>query len=286
MLARLGLRALGAGALLAVVAAAAAHADESPFAAIYTTEILPARGAEIEQWLTYENGRPFESWDHVEGRTEYEYGITNRFQLAGYLNYDYFHILPKTAQAGDDAANHFDLTSGSLEAIYRIADPVTHRVGVALYLEPAYGPDSREIEAKILLDTHFLDDRLTIAANGVLEYEWQRSGSGAPFERATELVLLTGASYRFAPGLYGGLEFEAKREGDGALFSDAFHPAADSFRIGPTLHYAKGNWWVTASWLAQLPVAATLNGDPDEVTDGFAHEVPRHALRLRFGIEL
>ena len=46
MLARLGLRALGAGALLAVVAAAAAHADESPFAAIYTTEILPARGAE------------------------------------------------------------------------------------------------------------------------------------------------------------------------------------------------------------------------------------------------
>jgi hypothetical protein len=42
---------------------------------------------------------------------------------------------------------------------------------------------------------------------------------------------------------------------------------------------------VTAGWLAQLPAAGGLNGEPDEVVDGFAHEVPRQSLRFRFGVE-
>jgi hypothetical protein len=258
-------RAFGIVALLIPVTTGVASADESPFAAIYTTEILPAGGKEIEQWLTWEHGRPSESWDHLAGRTELEYGVTNDFQLAGYLNYDYFRVRPDGPDARDAAADGLDFTSGSIEAIYRITDPYTQPVGVALYLEPGYGPDTREIEAKILLDSHFLDDRLVLAINGVLEYEWARAGGGEPFERATELTVLVGASYRFAPGFSAGLEFEAKREGDGLLFGEAFHPAADSFRIGPTVHYAQDNWWVTLGYLAQLPTAGNLNGEPGEV---------------------
>jgi len=274
---------LGAAACVLPMMPGAAKADETPFAALYTTDILPQGGKEVEQWLTYEHGRPFESWNHVEGRTELEYGLTNDFQIAAYLNYDYFSVRPN--DPAEPSTETLDFSSGSIEAIYRIADPYTHPVGVAVYLEPAFGPDSREIEAKILLDTHFLDDRLILAVNGILEYEWERAPGGGPFGHATELTVLAGASYRVAEGFYAGLEFEAKHEGDGLLFGEAFHPAADSYRIGPTLHYARDNWWVTAGWLAQLPTAATLNGEPDEVVGGFAHEVPRHSLRFRFGVE-
>jgi len=275
---------LGAAAMALPLLPSAARADETPFAALYTTDILPQGGKEVEQWLTWEHGQPFQDWNHIEGRTELEYGLTNDFQIAAYLNYDYFSVRPNDpAQPGTET---LDFTSGSIEAIYRITDPYTHPVGVAVYLEPAFGPDAREIEAKILLDSHFLDDRLIFAVNGVLEYEWARApAAGTAFEHATELTVLAGASYRVAEGLYAGIEFEAKHEGDGLLFGESFHPAADSYRIGPTLHYAHDNWWMTAGYLAQLPTAATLNGEPDEVVGGFAHEVPRHSLRFRFGVE-
>jgi hypothetical protein len=281
---KLGSKAgLGALALALSLCCGAASADETPFAALYTTDILPKGGKEVEQWLTWEHGRPAESWNRVEGRTEFEYGVTGDFQISGYLNYDYFRIRPQDP-AGQNV-DRLDFTSGSIEAIYRLTDPYTHPIGVAFYLEPAYGADMREIEGKILLDSHFFDDRLIFALNGILDYEWQRPAAGAPLDHATELTVLAGASYRFAPGLFASLEFEAKREGDGLIFGDAFHPAAQSYRVGPTLHYARDDWWMTLGWLSQLPVAARLNSAPDEVVDGFAHEVPRHSLRLRVGVE-
>lgn len=283
---RLKIGLLAAPSLLFLAGTAPVFADESPFAAIYTTDILPQGGMEIEQWLTWENGRPQESFNHLAGRTEFEYGITDNLQQAVYLNYDYLRVRPHGPLAGDDRTTDFDFTSASAETIYRITDAYTHPVGFALYLEPAYGPDFREIEAKLLIDTHFLDDRLIVAINPIVEWEWKRANGSEPFERSTELTLIAGASYNFAPGWYGGAEFEAKHEGDGALFGEPFDAAADSFRIGPTLHYGHDNWWVTVGYLAQLPWAANLNGAPGETVDGFAHEVPRYSVRFRFGIEL
>ena len=102
----------------------------------------------------------------------------------------------------------------------------------------------------------------------------------------TELKLLAGLASNFSPGWSGGLEFEAKREGDGALLGEAFHPAADSFRLGPTLHYGHDNWWVTTGALFQLPWASNLNGEIGQVVRGFAHEVPRYSFQVRFGIKL
>ena len=279
--------ALGACFCLAqFFAASGALADESPFSAIYTTETLPAGAKEMEQWLTWEHRRPYESWNRLAGRTEFEYGVTNRFQVALYANYDWIRVRPHSPLAGDEATNRTKFTSVSAEAIYRFTDSYTHPVGFAVYVEPGYGANTREVEVKVMLDSHFLDNRLTLAINPVIEWEWEREHSGAPFERATELTLLAGLSYNFSPGLYGGVEFEAKREGDGALLGESVHPAADSFRVGPTLHYGHGRWWMTVGALAQLPWAGTLNNEPGEVVNGFAHEVPRFSLRLRFGLAL
>lgn len=278
----LAVTALFAG--FGTAAATPAFADETPFAYVYTTDILPKGGMEIEQWLTANNGRPFESWHTIGGRTEFEYGVTNKLQLALYANYDYTRVRPFDTRAADARETDLKFTSVSGEAIYRLMSPYTHPVGLALYVEPAIGPGFREIEAKLLIDSHFLDDRLIVAMNPIVEYEWEREGTG--WSKHTELQLLLGAAYRLAPGLFGGVEFKAKRELDGVSAFGNADPAADSFSAGPTLHYAKGEWWATLGVQAQLPWARTLNGEALETVNGFAHEEPRYSVRLRFGVEL
>jgi hypothetical protein len=78
---------------------APARADETPFASIYTTETEPQGEAEVEQWVTWARGKPDERFDEIVGRTEVEYGITNRLQLALYANYSWTKIVPKGAGA-------------------------------------------------------------------------------------------------------------------------------------------------------------------------------------------
>lgn len=277
----LALCALLAGSALLPTAAAA---DETPFAYVYTSETQPAGSAELEQWLTYENGRPFESWNHVQGRTELEYGLTNHLQTALMFNYDWLKVRPRGPAAADPASDSVTFTSMGAELVYQLSDPYTHPVGVALYFEPSYGSDDQEIETKLLLDSHFLEDRLIAAANLILEYEWERQDDN--WHKGTELKLYAGLGYHFAPGWSAALEFKAKREFDGIAIFQHADAAADSFTVGPTLHYAQQDWWVSLGLQEQLPWAGNLSGEVGETVNGFAHEEPRTALRLRVGVEL
>ena len=273
--------------LVAVIVPAAtfAFADESPFGDIYTTDTLPKGGKEIEQWLTYEHGRPFETFNHLAGRTEIEYGVTDRLQVSLYANYDWYKNTPHSDEADTGPEDFVRFTGVSGEVIYRITDPYTHPVGFALYLEPLIGKDKREIEVKALLQKNFLDDRLVLVVNGVLEYEWSRDKGEEAWGHNTEIKALAGLAYRFAPNWFAGAEFMFKREFDGHIFGTEAVAAADSFFLGPTLHYTHKDWWVTVSSQFQLPTAANLNGEENQTVNGFAHEEPRLSLRFRFGVE-
>src|SRR3954463_4218668 len=66
-----------------------AMADESPFASIYTTEVMPAGTAELEQWLTWASDKIQERFDTVQGRSELEYGFSDRFLGSLYANYEW-----------------------------------------------------------------------------------------------------------------------------------------------------------------------------------------------------
>ena len=287
---RIGFGWVVVGAMIAgTFCAPSASADESPFARVYTTDTLPAGASEIEQWVSWLGGKSHQSYQTLQGRTEYERGITNNFQLSAYANYAWLHDVP--------GESHTRFTGVSAEAIWRIWDVYTHPIGIALYLEPSIGPGSREIEAKLLLQKNFLDDRLVVAANGVLEHEWERDDAdpaappGSPdasahWGKGTELKLLLGAAYRFAPNWSAGAEFEAKREFDGLLIWDNSTAAADSFFVGPTLHYANRDYFLTVGVQAQLPWASNLSGEPGETVNGFAHEEERYRVQLRIGIEI
>jgi hypothetical protein len=277
------LRGLFLPAALSFFCTVSAQADESPFSHVYTAEVLPQGGMEIEQWATWSWQKPQESFYQLKGRTEFEYGITNRFQIAGYLNYAHTRIRPQGPGAPDGAENETEFEAVSLEGIYQVLDPYTQPLGLALYFEPAIGSDEREMELKLLLQKNLLDDQLILAANINLEYEWEREPGG--WEHASALEFYLGASYRFAPGWFAGVEFLNENAYDGHILGTA-HAETNAFFAGPTLHYATEKWWATLAVLAQLPWGGNPGNGAGALSHGYLTGEERMRLRLRIGVPL
>ncbi len=65
------------------------YADEPLFGYTYTTDLLPKDKIEITQWGTWRAHKAVGEYDVLEGRTEVEYGFSDRLQVAGYINYEW-----------------------------------------------------------------------------------------------------------------------------------------------------------------------------------------------------
>lgn len=261
------------------------HADESPFASIYTTELMPQGAAEAEQWLTWATGKPDENFDNIEGRTEVEYGVSNRFLLSLYTHYRWIKIVPHGPSAPDSPENSVRFTGFSAEAIYQVLDPYTDPLGLALYLEPSAGAGERAVEAKLLLQKDYLDDRLIFALNVNLEYVWSHDVAAGTWEPETGLEFYAGTSYRFAPGWFGGVEFLNENGYSGHIF-DGAHAETNAFYFGPALHYAAPKWWATFAVYEQLPWAGNPGGEPGAISHGLLTGDERWRIRFRLGVPL
>lgn len=272
-------------AALAVVAITPARAGEALFGYVYTAEVLPAGSVEAEQWVTDKIGQENGHFNIVELRTELEFGVTDRFQVAGYLNTKY----ENNSAAPGDAGLKFD--GFSFEAIWQLKNPYKDSFGLALYAEPSLKPDETEFEIKLLTQKNLIDGRLILAANAVAEWAVEDEDNitdplngqviaAGGTEKISELQLLLGASYRFAPGWFIGAEYRYVTEFEGLGFEQR---TASANYIGPTLHFAKGKWFGTLTWLTQFgandygPQRAPLPGvtDPAVTTNG---------LRLKVGV--
>ncbi|MFZ1990177.1 MAG: DUF6662 family protein [Alphaproteobacteria bacterium] len=273
MTTRMGLRGLWAGALLAVGAAAAAHADEALFGYVYTTDLLPKGKYEIEQWITDREGQAYGDFHHLHFNTELEYGLEDNFQVSAYLNWSY-------SDANANSVRH--LTEGievpwdhdptkpysqarwdgvSFEAIYRVMSPYTDPFGLAFYIEPEFGPRESGIEMRAIAQKNFLDDRLIFAGNFWVELEHEQGSNLVPpgstdvpspdKEDDTMAEFDLGASYRFVPNWSVGLEFRNHNEYGGWTL-DHSNQEHTAFFLGPNIHYGGERWWFTLSALRQI----------------------------------
>jgi len=151
--------------LLAAISPIKAQAGESVFGFLVTTDLLPNGAKEIEQWLTWRRQKAGGKFDLIQGRTAFEYGVTDDFQAAIYANYMWsraFHnaVDGTTAppedfadvQVGPNSHWHSGRFVGfSLEGIYRILSPYIHPIGLALYFEPSFGEGVFEAENRIIV---------------------------------------------------------------------------------------------------------------------------------------
>jgi len=293
-------------ALVGLESASPAWAGEALFGYSYTTDLHPRGTWEFEQWATASIGKSQGDYKRFFMREELEYGVTDNFQLAFYVNW--FHVTAKRdgvdgTTSGplvpEDAdpfrrysATKFD--SVSLEGLYRLLSPYKDPFGLALYFEPTIGPDVRELEAKIIVQKNFLADRLVWAANLTFAPEWRRK-TGNPsleaddpesrsrWDKSIEVEFTSGLAYRVAQNWFVGLEFRNVNEFEGHSLA---HPENSSFFLGPTVHYARGPAWATLSVLPQLPIAAAYTPDQRAVRVGgkiFGDEGEQVEVRFRFG---
>jgi hypothetical protein len=250
-----------------LVVSSLANAGEGVFGWIYTLDLQPKGSLEFEQRLQLTTGQANGKYDFWYSRSELEYGLTDDIQVAAYLNaysVDAAQNYLNPEVCGDaisctsgygvpDSANEFDgygktgLDGGSLEGIWRITNPVTQPIGIGIYLEPTLGKLKNAFESRLLVQSNFIDDRLILAGNLVLENEQLKSTGETIPESMIDILL--GASYRFAPKWSGGIEYRYHTDYNSYFWQNQVQTA--NF-IGPNLHYADKHWWATLAWRYQL----------------------------------
>jgi hypothetical protein len=294
------------GSMLAAAVAAAvvgsmspAGAGESPFGWIYTAELHPQGTFEYEHksFLQYRQSQG--TYSYLQNKEEIEYGVTNRLQVAGYFNWSYANAFrngvdgttggPGVGQFLDENFDPFSrysrarFDSIAFEAIYQVMNPITDPFGLALYIEPEFGPLTRELEWRVIIQKNFFDDRLIIAANIMGKHEREVNLDGT-IEKASPLDLTLGASYLIAPNWMVGFETRIHNEFTGYLFNSPEHSA---FFAGPVIHYATKDFWITAAWRHQLPIVQTYNADQASVVVNgriYGDEHARDEFMFRLGV--
>jgi hypothetical protein len=298
------------GALLAALGALAlaspgpSEAEESQFGYVYTTDLLPKGAKELEQWATWRHQKIGGYFDQIDARTEFEYGLTDSLQTAIYANYAWsraYHNGPFGATTppepfsydipGPDEhyrATRFVGVSG--EIIYRALSPYTDALGVAFYEEPTVGPGFYELETKLILQKNFLDDRLIFAFNYTyapeLRYLSDTAGGPKKWQEETDTNAYFAGSFRFRANWSAGFEFLNEREYNSYNFS---HATNSGFFLGPSFHYGGRKFFVTATFLEQLPWAGThADTVPGAISGGrdFDNDFEKYRLRIKLGIYL
>lgn len=293
-------RFCGLAACLAIVASVGtAQAGESPFGWIYTADVHPKGTLEYEHWSFLQNRQSRGTYEYWFNREEIEYGVTDRLQVSAYLNWTSSNAFrngidgttggPGVGQFLDSSFDPFSrfrktrFDSISFEAIYQVLNPLTDPIGLALYLEPEFGPLTRELEWRIILQKNFLDDRLIVAANISGKHEREVNLDGT-IEKASPLDLTLGVSYLAFPNWYLGVEARIHNEFVGYFFNSPEHSA---FFLGPVVHYATKDWWITAAWRHQLPMVQTYNSEQAAVVVNhriYGDEHSRNEFMFKLGI--
>jgi hypothetical protein len=281
-----------------------ACADEPLFGFVYTTDLLPQGGKEIEQWLTWRHQKNSGYYDQLEARTEVEYGLTDRLQVALYANYNWtqaYHNGPFGATTPpeqfsdyvvgpDDHFNAARFIGVSGEAIYRVLSPYTDPIGLALYTEPTVGKNFFESENRIILQKNFLDDLLVIAFNFTYAPEFRYlldpldpTGLGRSWQEETDVNYVFGISYRFIENWSGGFEFLNEHEYNSFNFT---HESNSGYYLGPTLHYGGERFFITLTAVWQMPWA-TAHSDtvPGALVGGYIgdNDFERFRFRVKAG---
>lgn len=296
-------------------------ASEALFSHTYLAETLPQGAMEVEQWFTQRSDKSQGTYDLTQYRTEFEYGVTDRWTLSVYANaykvvaennnstasrnnynasagdgdevtgggpvtfgayVPYFENLPLPSAKYEKS----DFESVSIESIYQFNSAYKDGYGLAGYTEVTYGSKTQELEFKLLYQKNLLDDDLILAGNIALELEkeeWAGVGSG---EKEAALIFSGGGSYRLAANWRLGLELRNEHGYEGAYSIASKYRDYSAWYIGPTLHYGDKNFSLTAGYQQQLPYATAYSeaAKVELVGDRAYNNGEKHVLRVVLGL--
>jgi hypothetical protein len=226
--------------LVALSVASAAHADPRPFTFSNDTYPMGKGDWEYEQWVTWRANKENESdYQRFDFRHEFEYGVTDNFDIAVYL--------PTWRYEDSEDFSGTRFGSVDVEGIVYLSNPVTDAVGIGLYAETKIGEDSLGFENKLLVQKDvgnwvFLYNLvLETELEGVFSTEEENEVEG-------ELKHTFGASYAIAPGWFVGAEGIVE-----SAFADWSEYEGTTVYLGPAVSYQRHeNIWFTVTPTYQL----------------------------------
>ena len=216
------------------------------FTFVYETTTSAPGSVEVENWVTFLAGDPEDKrFSELDFRHEFEFGITDHFQLSVYVA-DWAY---QTGVA--DRPSGFVYSASAVEAIYNLTNPVVAPVGLSIYQELKGGDRLFESESKLIAQKNF--GPLIIAYNATLEAAWEGSGLR---EQNGEFQQAFGASYELSPKFSLGIEMLHE-----FIFPEwRASEETQNFFIGPNLSVRSGRWFATVTVLAQ---ATSTADEPD-----------------------
>ena len=253
------------------------RADEPLFGYMYTTDLQPKGKFEFEQWITDREGQAYGHYHHFDMSSEVEYGVTDNFQIAGYVNYMYLSASQNSVRGLTEGIeipydhdpntpyNAVRFDGVSIELMYRILSPYLDPIGFSVYLEPEVGTWESGVEFRTIFQKNFLEDQLILDFNAWAEIDHEKSSNlvvpGTPdtdsavpdgsYSTNTYAELDLGASYRVASNWYVGLEIRDHNEYRGVTLSGQ-NQDHTAFFLGPNVHYAAEHWFFTLSLIRQI----------------------------------
>lgn len=244
MLHRIGLVAL----FIVFIGSTIASADPRPFTFSNDTYPMGKGDWEYEQWVTWRKHTENDtSYDRVDFRHEFEFGLADNFDLAIYL--------PSWRYEETDEHTGTQFDSIDFEGIVYLSNPVTDAVGIGLYGEVKIGEDELELENKLLIQKDV--GQWVFLYNLILETEIEGIFKGDE-ENEIEGVLAHsfGASYAVAPGWFTGAEARVE-----SVFDDWSEYEHTTVYAGPAISYqGHERLWVTLTPLYQL---SDVEDEPD-----------------------
>ncbi len=235
----------GALSSLCVLAALATSAEASSrrFTYSYETTTMSKGAMELESWVTWKTNKASDpDFERFDIRHEFEYGVTDRLQLA-------FYFADWRYEESATESGKTEFRDIAVEAIYNLTDPNTTPFGSAVYGEIKGSDDFIELEAKFLLQKNLGQWMFVYNVGGEIVWEDDYQNDEA------ELFQSAGVSYQINPAWSVGLEAlheiavpDVEDIGDSGVF------------VGPNASWRHGNFFITTTGLWQV---TSLSGEPD-----------------------
>jgi hypothetical protein len=276
-------RSLSAAVFAASLAfAGAARADDQPFLNLDATDIEPQYAYELEQNVGWATGLTGRAYNAISGVTEIEYGLTDRLQLAILTSYgwdhEHEHLFPAVPSV---SSSEWGGIEG--EAIFQAMNVYFDPIGLGFLVAAGAGPNSRAVEAQVLVQKNYFNDRLRLVANIGGELGSEKDGA---WSDVSALIVSAGAAYNITWEWSAGLEFNAEHEFDGLLINGRGVPGVTTYFLGPTIQYVAHPWTASLGFQVQLPWAQDPSHAPGSVTGGYLANAERTRVALRITRDL
>jgi hypothetical protein len=230
-----------------------ASATERFFTYSYEPETMPQGAFEVEQWLTLRAMRSThvgqDQYNRWEFRTEFEYGVTDNYTVSLYVNESLTNFrMPHGGKHVSDAC----WDGISIENRYMVLNPVTHAVGVAVYLEPRYDGKNFELEEKIILGQRHGDWKWAVNLTHATEWENHFNEKEGEVEFSAGLTRFLGKHWTV------GIEARDHNELPEYCFWEN-----SALYVGPVITYRREHWWAALSVMGQVWGETFQGENPD-----------------------